>query len=33
MSGMHAARTVLRKRFGIKDMPATPPRRKKAAVA
>lgn len=33
MSGMHAARTVLRKRFGIKGMPASPPRRETAAVA
>ena len=33
MSGMHAARTALRKRFGIKTMPASPPRRQAAAVA
>ena len=33
MCGMHAARTVLRKRFGIKQMPAMPPRKEAAAVA
>jgi hypothetical protein len=27
MCGMHAARSVLRKRFGIDELPALPPRR------
>ena len=33
MCGMHAARSVLRKRFGIKKMPEMPPRHEAAAVA